>query len=61
MKFLEVVKKLQEDKLNEGYVIWIQNGIFFVGIGKDAIILHEVLGLQTICLKINLCKVGISV
>ena len=34
MKFLEVVKKLQEDKLNEGYVILIQNGIFFVGKGR---------------------------
>ncbi len=32
MKFLEVVKELQEDQLNDGYIVLMQNGIFFVGI-----------------------------
>ena len=61
MKFLEVVKELQDDKLNDGYIVLIQNGIFFVGIGKDAVLLHDILGLQVICLKENICKAGIPV
>ena len=51
MKFLEVLKELQDDKLNDGYIVLIQNGIFFVGIGKDAVLLHDILGLQVICLN----------
>ena len=54
MKFLEVVKELQDDKLNDGCIVLIQNGIFFVGIGKDAVLLHDILGLQVICLKENI-------
>lgn len=48
MKFLEVVKELQQYELNKGYIILVQKGIFFVGIGKDAILLHDILGLQVI-------------
>ena len=61
MKFLEVVKELQQYELNNGYTILIQNGIFFVGTGKDAVLLHDILGLQLICLRENVCKVGIPV
>lgn len=61
MKFLEVVKELQQYELNKGYIILVQKGIFFVGTGKDAVLLHDILGLQVICLKDNVCKVGIPV
>ena len=60
-KLLDVVKQLQQYELNKGYIILVQNGIFFVGTGKDAVLLHDILGLQVICLKENVCKVGIPV
>lgn len=35
MKFTEIVENLQEK--NEGNIILVKNGIFFVAMGKDAI------------------------
>ena len=61
MKFLEVVENLQSDVLNDGYIVLVKNGAFFVGIGKDAVLLHEILGLQVVCIREKLCKVGIPV
>ena len=56
MKFLKVVEKLQEK--NEGYIVIIKNGVFFVGIGKDAILMNKILDLKLVCMKEGLCKVG---
>ncbi len=58
MKYLELVEKLQKE--NVGYIVLIKNGIFFVGVGKDAIILNEMLGLKLTCMKKGLCKVRFS-
>lgn len=58
MKYLDLVKKLQTDKVNEGTIVIIKNGIFFIAVGKDAIILSKMLKLKLICMKENLCKVG---
>ena len=53
------VEKLQKE--NEGSIIIAKNGIFFVAIGKDAIILNEELGLKLTCMRKELCKVGFLV
>lgn len=59
MKFLEIVKKLQLE--NHGYIVLIKNGIFFIGVGKDAILLNRILDLKLICLKTGICKAGFLV
>ena len=59
MKFVQEVEKLQKE--NEGLLILAKNGIFFVAIGKDAIILNEELGLKVTCMRKELCKVGFLV
>ena len=42
MKYSEIVKKLQEE--NKGKIVLVRNGIFYCGIGKDAVLMHEILG-----------------
>ena len=59
MKFTNEIEKLQ--KKYAGTVILVKNGIFFVGVGKDAIILNRELGLKVTCMKEKLCKVGFLV
>ena len=59
MKFVQEIEKLQKE--NEGSIIIAKNGIFFVAIGKDAIILNEELGLKLTCMRKELCKVGFLV
>ena len=58
MKLTELIEKLQKE--NEGHIILMKSGIFFIAIGKDAITLNELLGLQLICMREGLCKVRIS-
>ena len=59
MKLLEVIENLQER--NKGHIVIIKNGIFFIGVGKDALALNELLGLKLTCMKKNMCKVGFQV
>ena len=59
MKLTDEIEKLQEK--NEGKIILMKSGIFFIAIGKDAVVLHEVLGLKTTCIKERICKVGFPV
>ncbi len=59
MKYNEIVKKLQEE--NKGKIVLVRNGIFYCGIGKDAVLMHEILGYGTICFKKGICKCGIPV
>ena len=59
MKLTDEIEKLQEK--NEGKSILMKSGIFFIAIGKDAVVLHEVLGLKTTCIKERICKVGFPV
>ena len=59
MKFTDEVCKLQKE--NEGTVILVKNGIFFVAVGKDAVFLSEKIGLKKTCMKEKLCKVGFSI
>ena len=59
MKMVEQMEKLQQQNL--GTIILVKNGIFFVAIGKDAIMLHKMLELKLTCMKQELCKVGFLV
>src|SRR5574344_2026324 len=59
MKFLDIVEELQKVKENEGKIIIVRCGAFFVGIGKDALVLSTLLNLKTTCIKRKICKVGI--
>lgn len=56
MKYLDLVEKLQRN--NQGYIVIIKNGIFFIAVGKDAIVLNKELGLKVTCMKSGMCKVG---
>ena len=46
MKYLEIVKKLQNLSCNTDVLVLVRSGVFFYGVGKDAIILTENLGLN---------------
>lgn len=59
MKFSEIVEKLQEQ--NRGYVVLIKVGIFYCGIGKDAVLMNQILNYKPICFKEKVCKCGIPV
>lgn len=48
-------------KKNEGYIVLIRCGIFFVGIGENAVALKENLNTTPVCFKENICKCGIPV
>lgn len=61
MKYLEIVKKLQNLSCNTDILVLVRSGVFFYGIGKDAIILTEKLGLNCCCIKKQICKTAIPV
>ena len=55
----EIIKELQKE--NKGKIVLIRNGIFYCGIGKDAVLMNNVLGYIPVCFKENVCKCGIPV
>ena len=59
MKFYEIVKELQKE--NKGKIVLIRNGIFYCAIGKDTVLMNNVLGYIPVCFKENVCKCGIPV
>ena len=59
--FLEIVKKLETKEENQGYIILIRCGAFFVSVGANAIILSEEVGLKTTCMVKGICKIGIPI
>jgi hypothetical protein len=59
--FLEIVKNLETKEENQGYIILIRCGAFFISIGANAIILSEELGLKTTCMVKGICKIGIPI
>ena len=44
MKYTEIIEKLQKEE--KGKIIIVKCGAFFVSLGKDAVILHKLLGLK---------------
>lgn len=61
MKYLEIVKRLQRLTCNLDVLVLVRSGIFFYGVGKDAVILTENLGLNYCCMQKGLCKCAIPV
>ena len=58
-KFIEMVARLQKE--NEGKIVLVRNGIFLCGIGKDAVIMNNLLKMKPVCFQEGICKVGIPV
>ena len=58
-QFSKILKELQEQ--NKGYIVLIKNGIFYCGIGKDAVLMNQILNYKPVCFKENICKCGIPV
>ena len=58
-RFTQIAKKLQEE--NMGKIILIRCGIFFCAIGKDAVILNNIIKYKPICQEKEVCKCGIPV
>ena len=61
MKYLEIVKRLQKLNCNLDVLVLVRSGVFFYGVGKDAIILTEQLGLNYCCIQKEMCKCAIPV
>ena len=58
-KFIDKVRKLQQENL--GKIVLVRSGIFLCGIGKDAVIMNELLNYKPICIQKEICKIGIPV
>ena len=61
MKYLQIVHKLQNLTCNTDMLVLVKSGIFFYGVGKDAVILMQNLGLNYCCMQKGLCKCAIPV
>ena len=61
MSFYRKLEKLQNSEEAQGKIVIVKCGAFFVSIGRDAVCLSLLLGLNVNCLNIGVCKVGIPV
>ena len=55
-KMKELLQQKEKDK-----IVICNMGNFYVSIGRDAVLLHELLGLKVSCFKEKICKVGFSI
>ena len=55
-KMLEILKKKEEGK-----IVLVKLGTFYVAVGEDAVLLHKKVDLKCTCYKMNICKVGFPV
>ncbi len=46
---------------NKGKIVFCNAGNFYIAIGKDAVLLKELLGLKLSCFKPEVCKVGFPI
>ena len=46
---------------NEGKIMFVKTGAFYVAVAEDAIWLHENLKLKCTCFKEHICKVGVPI
>ena len=53
---LEILKKKEEGK-----IVLVKLGTFYVAVGEDAVLMHKKLDLKCTCFKMNVCKVGFPV
>ena len=59
MGFSTMLELLQEK--NKGKIVLVNNGNFYIAIGKDAVALNNLLELKVTCLKPEVCKVGFPI
>ena len=59
MSFGQMMEILQ--RKNKGKIVICNAGEFYLAVGKDAVLLNELLGLKTVCLKPEICKVGFPI
>ena len=59
MGFSQMMELLQVK--NKGKIVLCNAGNFYIAIGKDAILLNELLELKLSCLKPEICKVGFPI
>ena len=55
-KMMELLQQKEKDKI---VICNMRN--FYVSIGRDAVLLHELLGLKVSCFKEEICKVGFPI
>ena len=46
---------------NKGKIVLCNAGNFYIAIGKDAVLLNDLLGLKLVCLKPEMCKIGFPI
>ena len=59
MGFSKMMELLQEK--NKGKIVICSNGGFYIAVGKDAVMLHELLDLKVSCFKPEICKIGFPI
>ena len=59
MGFYQMMELLQ--KKARGKIVLCNLGNFYLAIGKDATLLHNLLGLKVSCIKPEVCKVGFPI
>ena len=57
MSFSEMLKILKEE--NDGKIVFINAGAFYIAIEEDAVLLNNKLKLKCSCFQKNTCKVGV--
>ncbi len=48
-------------KKEKGKIVFCNSGNFYVAIGKDAVLLNNLIGLKVSCIKPEICKVGFPI
>ncbi len=59
MAFSKMIELLQ--KKDEGKIILVNAGAFYISRGKDAVLLHNILDLKVSCIEPEICKVGFPI
>ena len=59
MGFSKMMELLQQKEKNK--IVICNMGNFYVSIGRDAVLLHELLGLKVSWFKEEICKVGFPI
>lgn len=56
MSFGKMVKLLQ--RKDNGKIILVNSGNFYIARGRDAVLLHNILNLKVNCMEAEICKIG---
>lgn len=59
MGYCQMIELLQ--KKEKGKIVFCNSGNFYVAIGKDAVLLNNLIGLKVSCIKPEICKVGFPI